>query len=79
MNYHDFRAFADTWGLVLLALLFVILIVWLFRRGATKEYERAARIPLDAPESPAGPDQSINDIKAARPADDRPDEKGTKT
>jgi len=52
MSYEGLRAFADTWGLVLLAGLFVAMVIWLFRRGSTKEYERAARIPMDAPETP---------------------------
>ena len=52
MSYHAFRAFADTWGLVILAVIFVILILWLFRRGATRKYEDAARIPMNAPEHP---------------------------
>jgi len=52
MNYDSLRHFADSWGLLLLAAIFVILLVWLFRRGSTKEYERAARIPMDAPEHP---------------------------
>ncbi|MEM0907981.1 MAG: cbb3-type cytochrome c oxidase subunit 3 [Pseudomonadota bacterium] len=50
MSYETARVFADTWGLVFLAALFVILVLWLFRRGATKSYERAARIPMDANE-----------------------------
>ncbi|MEM7694611.1 MAG: cbb3-type cytochrome c oxidase subunit 3 [Pseudomonadota bacterium] len=53
MTYEGLRAFADTWGLVLLAGLFIMMVVWLFRRGASKEYDRAARIPMDADEAPA--------------------------
>lgn len=64
MNYDAFRHFADTWGLALLVILFLGVIVFIFRRGSSEQYRRAARIPMEAPESPADSDQKINTIKA---------------
>lgn len=50
MNYENLRYFADTWGLVVLAGIFVLMLIFIFRRGTTKKYEAAARIATDAPE-----------------------------
>ncbi|WP_369415098.1 cbb3-type cytochrome c oxidase subunit 3 [Acuticoccus kalidii] len=50
MDYHSLRAFADTWGLLLLAGLFIGMFIFVFRRGSSAQYRRAARIALDAPE-----------------------------
>ncbi|WP_108661148.1 CcoQ/FixQ family Cbb3-type cytochrome c oxidase assembly chaperone [Acuticoccus kandeliae] len=52
MDYHGLRAFADTWGLGLLAILFVGVLLFVFRRGSSERYRRAARIALDSPEHP---------------------------
>lgn len=65
MNYDSFRHFADTWGLALLVVVFLLMLVFVFRRGSTEKYRRAARIPMDAPESPAESDQKINTLKAS--------------
>ncbi|RAH97704.1 CcoQ/FixQ family Cbb3-type cytochrome c oxidase assembly chaperone [Acuticoccus sediminis] len=64
MSYDAFRHFADTWGLALLVIVFLLMLVFIFRRGSTEKYKRAARIPMEAPESPADSDQKINTIKA---------------
>lgn len=64
MNYDAFRHFADTWGLALLVILFLGMLLFIFRRGSTEKYRRAARIPLETAESPAPGDQKINTIKA---------------
>ncbi len=66
MNYDAFRAFADTWVLLGLAVVFVILVIWLFRRGSTKQYERAARIPMEAPEHPEKVADAQDPTTAAR-------------
>ena len=42
MNYHWLREFADSWGLVFMAVLFVVLIGWTFRRDAGARQHRAA-------------------------------------
>lgn len=44
MNYNDFRHFADSWGLVIMGLLFLVLILWPFRKGASQRNEDAANI-----------------------------------
>lgn len=50
MAYESLRYFADTWGLVVLVVIFGLMLVFIFRRGSTKKYHDAARIPMDAPE-----------------------------
>ena len=67
MSYETFRHFADTWGLALLIIVFLAMLLFVFRRGSTEKYRRAARIPMEAPESPADSDQKINTLKAAGP------------
>lgn len=52
MTYEAFRTFADTWGLVFLAVLFVGLIVFVFRKGTRERYRRAAEIPLRDDDKP---------------------------
>lgn len=44
MNYNDFRHFADSWGLVMMGILFLILILWPFRKGASTRNHDAAHI-----------------------------------
>jgi cytochrome c oxidase cbb3-type subunit 4 len=44
MNYNDFRHFADSWGLVMMGILFLILILWPFRKGASQRNDDAANI-----------------------------------
>jgi cbb3-type cytochrome oxidase subunit 3 len=55
MTYETFRAFADTWWLVFLAAVFLILVVWVFRRGSAERYRRAAEIPLRDGDDPRDP------------------------
>lgn len=50
MNYDAFRHFADTWGLALLVLLFLAMLVFIFRRGSGRRYRDASRIATDAQE-----------------------------
>ena len=44
MNYNDFRHFADSWGLLMMGILFLILIFWPFRKGASQRNDDAANI-----------------------------------
>jgi cytochrome c oxidase cbb3-type subunit 4 len=44
MDYHDLRHFADSWGLVFLALVFLAAVGWAFRPGAS--YLDQADIPF---------------------------------
>ena len=64
MTYENLRVFADTWGLVLLFVLFAILILWLFRRGSNEAFKHAARIPMDAPEHPDGDRPAVSQNEA---------------
>jgi len=47
MDYHQFRHLADSWGLVYLLVVFLAVIGFVFRPGAKKAYDEAARIPFD--------------------------------
>ncbi|WP_417519440.1 cbb3-type cytochrome oxidase subunit 3 [Minwuia sp.] len=46
MDHEIMRHLADTWGLVLLVLMFVGAVGFLFRPGARKYYRDCSRIPL---------------------------------
>ena len=46
MEYGPLRAFADSWGLLALTLVFAFVVVFVFRRGSSKHYRDAASIPL---------------------------------
>ena len=47
MNYDALRHLADSWGLVLLGLLFVTCIGWALRPGARKHHDHAAHSILN--------------------------------
>lgn len=42
MSYEALRHFADSWGLLLMTLLFLSFIGWTFRKGAATHHDRAA-------------------------------------
>jgi cytochrome c oxidase cbb3-type subunit IV len=44
MNYNDLRHFADSWGLVVMGMIFLVLIGWPFRKGASARNHDAAHI-----------------------------------
>lgn len=44
MSYDALRHFADSWGLLAMAVLFVGLVAWTFRRGAAEHHDRAAHM-----------------------------------
>ena len=46
MSYDALRSFADSWGLLLMVLIFIGIIIWAFRPGSKKIYDDVARIPL---------------------------------
>lgn len=50
MSYEALRIFADTWGLLFLITLFLLMLVFIFRRGSSAKYKEAARIPLEVSE-----------------------------
>lgn len=47
MSYETASAFAQTWGLVYLVVLFVAVLVYALRPGNRKTFEAAARRPLE--------------------------------
>ena len=42
MNYNDLRHFADSWGLVVMGVIFLTLIAWPFRKGHRQRNHDAA-------------------------------------
>lgn len=42
MSYDALRHLADTWGLVLMAVLFLTCVGWTFRKGSAKRLDAAA-------------------------------------
>lgn len=69
MSYEAVRAFADSWGLVLLVILFLAVVLFIFRRGSTERYRHAARIPMEAQESRGNSPNSTTDAsRGERPA-----------
>jgi cytochrome c oxidase cbb3-type subunit IV len=46
MDYTTLAEFARTWGLIYLAVLFAGVLIYAFRPGAKKTFDRAAQIPL---------------------------------
>jgi cytochrome c oxidase cbb3-type subunit 4 len=43
MDYGALRGFADSWGLLLMVAVFVVMLVWVFRPGSRKAQDDAAR------------------------------------
>jgi cytochrome c oxidase cbb3-type subunit 4 len=41
-TYDQLRHFADSWGLIMLGILFLSLVGWTFRKGASADMDRAA-------------------------------------
>jgi cytochrome c oxidase cbb3-type subunit IV len=46
MSYEALRHFADSWGLLLLTLVFLIVLVWINRPGSRDLYRSQAEIPF---------------------------------
>lgn len=44
MTYDSLRHFADSWGLVMMAVLYLGLVGWTFRKGAKKHNDQAANM-----------------------------------
>ena len=44
MSYDALRHFADSWGLVAMAALFIALVGWTFRKGASTHHDSAANM-----------------------------------
>ncbi|NRB16525.1 MAG: cbb3-type cytochrome c oxidase subunit 3 [Rhodobacteraceae bacterium] len=62
MDFYTFlREFADSWMLLFMVVVFVVVIFWAFRPGSTKIYDDVANIPfrhVDAPAPEMGADKS---------------------
>lgn len=54
--YHILREFADSYGLLFLFLVFVGIVAYVFRPGATKVYEHTAEIPFLYDDAPLPPE-----------------------
>ncbi|WP_416896870.1 MAG: cbb3-type cytochrome c oxidase subunit 3 [Minwuia sp.] len=52
MDHEIARHLADTWGLVLLVLMFLAAVGFLFRPGAKSYYRKCGHIPLSDDERP---------------------------
>jgi len=46
-TYEIMRHFADSWGLLALTFIFLIVAAFVFGKGSRAQYDHAARIPLD--------------------------------
>ncbi|MBB5752712.1 cbb3-type cytochrome c oxidase subunit 3 [Prosthecomicrobium pneumaticum] len=46
-TYTAMRHFADSWGLLAMALFFIGAVVFVYRPGGRKQADQAARIPLE--------------------------------
>jgi cytochrome c oxidase cbb3-type subunit 4 len=44
MTYDQFRYLADSWGLVLMCVLFLVLVGWTFRKGSARRLDEAANM-----------------------------------
>ena len=44
MSYDGLRHFADSWGLLAMAVLFLALVAWPFRKGARRHHDDAANM-----------------------------------
>jgi cytochrome c oxidase cbb3-type subunit 4 len=52
--YTLLRQFADSWMLLFLFSFFVVVIIWAFRPGSTKQYADTSEIPFRYEDAPAG-------------------------
>jgi cytochrome c oxidase cbb3-type subunit IV len=53
MDYTTLRHFADSWGLLFMFLMFVGLILWVWRPGSRKLHQDSAEIPFRNEDRPA--------------------------
>lgn len=44
MSYDALRHFADSWGLVIMTILFLVFVGWTFRKGASGHHDTAANM-----------------------------------
>lgn len=46
MDYETFRQFADSWGLLYLTVVFLLVVAFVFRPGSKKMYDELSQLPL---------------------------------
>ena len=46
MDYEAFRQFADSWGLLYLTVVFLLVVAFVFRPGSKKTYDKLSQLPL---------------------------------
>ncbi len=51
-TYTALRSFADSWGLLAMAIVFLAIVVWAFRPGSRELHERLAAMPLNEHDAP---------------------------
>lgn len=56
-NYSFLRQLADSWGLLVMFLIFVGIIFWAFRPGSRKAHEDTANIPFRHEDRPAADEE----------------------
>jgi cytochrome c oxidase cbb3-type subunit 4 len=44
MTYDEMRHFADSYGLIFMGIVFLVLVGWAFRRGAPEVHDRASKM-----------------------------------
>jgi cytochrome c oxidase cbb3-type subunit IV len=56
-TYSLLREFADSWMLLFLFSVFVVVVIWAFRPGSTKIYKDVADIPFRHSDKPAASEE----------------------
>jgi cytochrome c oxidase cbb3-type subunit IV len=54
MDYHQLREFADSWGLIYLFIVFIAVIMFVFRPGSRRKADETAQIPFKEDSKDAG-------------------------
>jgi cytochrome c oxidase cbb3-type subunit 4 len=54
MDYHQLREFADSWGLIYLFIVFIAVIMFVFRPGSRRKADEIAQIPFKEDSKDAG-------------------------
>ncbi len=47
MSYDEARHFADSWGLLFMIVIFVMMIAWALRPGAKEHHDQASKLIFD--------------------------------
>lgn len=70
-TYTTLRGFADVWGMLVLLLVFIGVVIWVFRPGARQKHEDAARMIFRNEDKPKDDARSRDDDKPKDDADGR--------